>query len=664
MPLQQVHEDDDCLWIAGSDGAPVAISKRGLSDATLARIQRKAEEAADVAEPDADGDDVQRFADGGLVDDPNDPMWSAVGGAADVSPTGLEEPISAEAEQGIPVQPYDPRMEAVADLQSGSAFGNLAQGLAAQVDVPRWAQDVATAGQAGLGAAGRVIGEVADALPPASNLLNVPLVGTALAGGKLAAGVAPQILGGVVNPPPAPLGTQGTDGTQPVVGATPVALEESARLGARFSATSVYGGAPVRDPTVDTTTGDAAIAAQKEAAQKIAEIENTAAQDRAVREVAYADKLVSMQAAHVADVQKNRERVDELQKSVLGNPVDANRWWNGQTTGQRLANSIALLLGGFAGSSYASNYIDKAIDTDLRLQRDELAQKREDKENLLAHYVAQGKDLETAYGLAKADAYAILSAQISGEASKYGGLRSIESAKMESGKLDERQVKMRSDAFAQAWDQASKKAAIQHAQNEDAYQRQTLAMQIQAKAGADRAGQYETAALAGHAVPAEANALLSPATRGVMAKMPDGSLRAATGIIGKQSVEAASSAFADTMKNLDTLDAIRAKYPNGWQTGLMPGESLQDKAAAEAIYQKMLFGIARMNEPVGILTEKDIERAGRVVPNITDSSIVYDTKVRRLEELRNVLQTRMQSIYDAHLVGGAKVPARIAFSPK
>ena len=73
---------------------------------------------------------------------------------------------------------------------------------------------------------------------------------------------------------------------------------------------------------------------------------------------------------------------------------------------------------------------------------------------------------------------------------------------------------------------------------------------------------------------------------------------------------------------------------------------------------------SRANEPVGILTEADIERAGRVVPNITDSSIVYDTKVRRLEELRNVLQTRMQSIYDAHLVGGAKVPARIAFSPK
>ena len=143
---------------------------------------------------------------------------------------------------------------------------------------------------------------------------------------------------------------------------------------------------------------------------------------------------------------------------------------------------------------------------------------------------------------------------------------------MESGKLDERQVKMRSDAFAQAWDQASKKAAIQHAQNEDAYQRQTLAMQIQAKAGADRAGQYETAALAGHAVPAEANALLSPATRGVMAKMPDGTLRAATGLEGKKAVEGAHAAFKDTSSNLDAYEAIRAKHPSGWQTGLQPGE--------------------------------------------------------------------------------------------
>ncbi len=640
MAIRQVHENDHAHFVVDDSGAMFPIAKAGLSEAARARIQRFSEggevKAIDEVDPETVAAEEARAGRDATYEEqrglpprppPTDPAalldLARVAGSDEGIDKLLDLGRVSTAEPPAPIAPAAPVEDP--GLASTVAEGDLLAENAAQAPTDWNAlkrfHDSMIHAQGGFGADGATAGAVA---PVVTETAPLPVVAEPLAKPAVLPAVAPRGGGG------------GTGGGG-------MSLTE-----------------PPPDPGLAQSYED-----QKQAARDLAAmahekalLEQKNAQERALAQQKFDDETAARVAARQA-------QADTMRAEIRDGKLDPNKLWNSLDSSQQVGVGISLFLGGFAsgmlgGPNQALAIFNKRIDDDLRSQEHSLGTKK----TLLSEFMAEGHSLAGARELARSHMLDGIAATMERDSAKLGGQKADAIALDTSAQLQRAAIEGRAKATTQFMENRVRQAQIRNIEAEAA-QHRALAAEARAKANGEGSGQqYEIDALAGRAIPAAGNAALSPATRGVMARMPDGTLRAATGVIGKQTVEAASSAYADTSKNLDAYEAIRAKYPNGWQTGLTPGQPLQDKAAAQALYEKLRFGIARMNEPVGILTEKDIDRAGAFVPDVTDSSIVFDTKVRRLAELRNVLQSRMQSIYDAHLVGGAKVPRQIEFSAK
>lgn len=103
-----------------------------------------------------------------------------------------------------------------------------------------------------------------------------------------------------------------------------------------------------------------------------------------------ADDQIKFAADHVTRVKSITDFQDQMQKEINDGHIDPNRMWHNMSTGQKIASSIGLLLGGIGaglshGENLASKYIDQQIDRDIDAQKADLGKK----ENLLSASIRQ-----------------------------------------------------------------------------------------------------------------------------------------------------------------------------------------------------------------------------------------------------------------------------------
>lgn len=134
----------------------------------------------------------------------------------------------------------------------------------------------------------------------------------------------------------------------------------------------------------------------------------TAAQEAEKRAGAEAARQQARQQFMEGEEKKTRALMDEASKSV--GEVDAGRWWGSRTTGQKVLAGISAFLSGFGGGP---QFIHDAIKQDIDLQRESLANKRQDRQQAVANQ-------QSLVGMARARFGDELAADKAAEASALG----------------------------------------------------------------------------------------------------------------------------------------------------------------------------------------------------------------------------------------------------
>lgn len=165
-----------------------------------------------------------------------------------------------------------------------------------------------------------------------------------------------------------------------------------------------------------------------------------------------AQKLQEMTQRHEARMAEHQRRSDELYNNVLNSKIDPTRMWSNLSTGQKVAASIGLILGGIGGRRGGPNMaiaaLDKAIDRDIDAQRVELGKK----ENLLNHYMQQGREMRDAHSMAKADFLDVAAAQLQQASARFGGQRAQAEAQKAAGVIRMQAAGLRQQAEANEFD--------------------------------------------------------------------------------------------------------------------------------------------------------------------------------------------------------------------
>ncbi len=171
------------------------------------------------------------------------------------------------------------------------------------------------------------------------------------------------------------------------------------------SAPSKEGGAPVVAPVAAPQLGDnqlKALQAQQagygQEAKAVGDLGKKQAEILGGAQADIAEKQKDF-AAHRAELDA---RTNTLIDDIKAQKVDPNRLIANQSTGQKIATGIGLVLGGIGGAltgqeNPALKYMNKQIDDDIGAQKANL----DNKNTLLNHYLRQGVDMREAEVLTK-----------------------------------------------------------------------------------------------------------------------------------------------------------------------------------------------------------------------------------------------------------------------
>jgi len=102
---------------------------------------------------------------------------------------------------------------------------------------------------------------------------------------------------------------------------------------------------------------------------------------------------------------------EKLLKDYTSQKVDPNRFWSSQTSGQKVGNIVGLVLSGFGGTQGAKMFndmIDKQIENDIMVQKDQIGMKK----SLLDDNLRKFGDLKTAMDMTKVQQADIIGAQL------------------------------------------------------------------------------------------------------------------------------------------------------------------------------------------------------------------------------------------------------------
>lgn len=140
-----------------------------------------------------------------------------------------------------------------------------------------------------------------------------------------------------------------------------------------------------------------------------------------------ATKSQQMADQSMADVKARIAEQDQRAKAIVD--VNPNRYWNNLTTSGKIANTIALVLGGIGsglthGPNMALDRLHGAIKDDIDAQKINIGKK----ENELSRYMESTKDLQAAQHMVAAQHWATVGAQVAAAQAKAGGQASLPEA--------------------------------------------------------------------------------------------------------------------------------------------------------------------------------------------------------------------------------------------
>lgn len=212
------------------------------------------------------------------------------------------------------------------------------------------------------------------------------------------------------------------------------------------------GGMPSMSPP--PSSGGAGIGAAENAQiaaakQQAAVAAHQADQEAQVME-AQEQRMAGLRAVRDNQMAAHQARGDELFNAVRDSKIDPKHLWNSAGTGQKVGSIIGIILSGIGqglagGENAALKVLDKAIDQDIEAQRENL----ETKKGLLSQHMQAGRDMDSAYQLAKADQLDAAAASLQKVAAKNGSERAQANALMQVGQIRAQAAGLRQQASAQ-----------------------------------------------------------------------------------------------------------------------------------------------------------------------------------------------------------------------
>lgn len=332
-----------------------------------------------------------------------------------------------------------------------------------------------------------------------------------------------------------------------------------------------------------------------------AQVEVAKARDAAVlvQQDEHIKRMQGLEAQHAERMAMVQKRADDLFQATLNAKIDPNRVWSSAGVGNRIAAGIGILLSGIGqglagGPNMALAVIDKTIDRDIEAQRDNLERQK----GLLSYYLQQGRDMQSAHELAKADLKDMLAAQLTRVSAEFGGAEAAARAQVLLGQLrtetaEKRQVVMARD-FAMAKDRLSTELEMQR--------NHLLASFMAAPRGP--AG--------GVAAPAQILDLLPKDVRERSVRLPDGSIGFAP------DAERARKA-TQAMQVADEMRRTLQRYGSLLEKGhpVLPSGVGGDRAAAKATRADLMLKLKELNG-LGALQAYEIDLLEPLIPDITE----------------------------------------------
>lgn len=649
--MRVIREDDACYYVDRGDGAdPMPIAKAALDKATHERIRMF---GGGMVEP-------QRFAEGGEVqptgwfDPVNNPAHREIAERAEANlaarraedeaaaaalaamdaPAPMDPAVDAlldptRASTAEPFTPDPPQMGGVRDLLVETGIAKPLPGGYQPSGQPL--RDTLT----DLGVT-RPRSDFEPRIPPASE--QFPIVQPA-GGGEATPAAA--------IPPGVTLASAQQDPNAPAETALLPVAPSGFSASASMLTPRIPGGTA---PQPYRESGDLArgIEEQRAALAAQAKIAREKAASDAALEQTYAEQAKAAQASFEADRAAIRERSDALQKAVITDQVDPRRFWSNLDDGQRAGAMISIILGGIGaglrgGPNQALGIIEKAIDGDIRRQEQAIAQKRADRESLLAYYVQQGKELRDAYGLAKADLLDTTAAQLRASAAKFGGLKTAAIADQAAGELTVKATQLRDESLGNHYTNQLRIAQADAARASAALERARIGATFREQQTAQVGNAVEAALLSGREVGADLLPFASKETREALVQVSPGRFVRARDREAAKAISQVATASAELDDTVRQMRALRAQSGRSWLPGT--GEAAQ----AQALAKRAQLAI----KDIGNLGTLDKGSAEFLDAMISDPSAVFTTDATiaaRLDSLGAWAANRVAAVKNANLL--------------
>ena len=330
-------------------------------------------------------------------------------------------------------------------------------------------------------------------------------------------------------------------------------------------------------------------------------------------------ELQDLQAKHEAAVLAKQQQSEELVQGILSDRIDPNRIWNDASIGSKVTAGIGILLSGIGqglagGPNLALQQINRIIDLDLEAQRDNLQTKK----GILSHYLQQGRDMVTAYQMAKADLSDVYAAQTLRVAAQFGGAEGLARAQMAAGELRQGAAVKRQELGARELAMAVERTKLRQAAAQAALQTKLLMLPASAGGGLNLTPQMLE--------------VLPKDRRERAVRLPDGSYAFAT---TKEQAKDASKAMVVTdrvTRNLRRYSALIEKNPG------VPNPLGGNRAEAQEAGTNLLMEIKELRG-LGALQQGEIDLLEKQIADITSFTTSDATLKAKLDSLgRSILE--------------------------
>jgi hypothetical protein len=324
-----------------------------------------------------------------------------------------------------------------------------------------------------------------------------------------------------------------------------------------------------------------------------------------------------------------QDRANQVSDDLANSKLDPERWWKNRNTGQKIAGTIGLILGGIGqafggGPNQALALIDKSIERDVDAQKVELGKK----ENQLSHYLQQGHSIMAARQLVMADHKDAAAGQMRMVADSMEGPAAKAIAKQNSAALTVDAAKMRQAAMAQGQEMALRDVQIKQA-------RQDLDQRAQQQEAIKQFAKGESG---------ELNPLLPKEITERAVKTPSG-----TWALVKGDKEAA----ANVQKTFEITSQIKASIAE-YRALLNKGAARftpTDLQEIESIRSDILANMGHLHD-LNRLTDVDLHLFMGQVPNIAKPNIIGQGHAAALDALGRSIDRKILAKLNGELMGG------------